>query len=664
MAMVPTYQRQVQINEAPGYRVQPAAGPESFGAGFGQALSNTGTALNEMAVKQQAKLNQIAVANAMSNMQQSLTPIQTDLLMRKGQNALGTAATEDKPATPSVTQEWQQRSSELFDKTMKSLANENQRQQFGMWWNSVHPGMDDAVYKHEKTQLDVAHTAAGEAQLSASSDSFVSNALIGASIGNFTMANNDLLSGMKMSSDRGIINGLPDAALKENSNKFVFSCINKAIDIAISNNRSEDGKKILDQYGDKLSEAQRQMLMAKIRPQLEKYQEADEFYKAKSDQQFYTNGVFDAKKWEDHVNSLYGPEAKKSVPVNIESFDGGINAFSNALVGIESGGNYDAKGPVQSDGDYAIGKYQIMKSNWSSWAQEAGLPPDAPPTPENQDIIFKNKTKQYYTDFGGDWGKVAIAWHAGPGRADLTDNDLAKLSDGNMTTLDYKNNIISQMRNDQPNEVSASDPDKVKRLVSMGYALQRDQIAERSRQESEYRKNLAKQLDQAGSESAAREILNNADPGIIGIDTYNALDSAITRKYVTLTKGIATPEQKFYAKYERDGLYKDQSTLEMLSDKYAAGDELTEAEWKRYSDTKFRYDRYQNFITNGAYGEQQKQQQQQRYQEILSDLWDSGTYEERAKKANQYKKELNDLGQQLDIDVNNDVQFIMNNGQG
>ena len=150
------------------------------------------------------------------------------------------------------------------------------------------------------------------------------------------------------------------------------------------------------------------------------------------------------------TGALYGAgghfiSSRDNAPTKSD-FGSQIDTFKSAITDIESGGNYDAVGP-EIDGDRALGKYQIMQSNWPTWAENAGLSPDAPLTPENQEIVASNKFKEYYDEFGGDWGKVAIAWHAGPGRVNLSDDQLAKLSDGNMSTLDYRNSVLAALGN-------------------------------------------------------------------------------------------------------------------------------------------------------------------------------------------------------------------------
>jgi hypothetical protein len=95
---------------------------------------------------------------------------------------------------------------------------------------------------------------------------------------------------------------------------------------------------------------------------------------------------------------------------------GGVDAFMAAISGQESNDNPDA---VNSDSG-ASGMFQIMPENWSSWAENAGLSPDAPQTAENQKIVAKHKMLEYYKQFGN-WRDVAIAWYGGPGAVNYSE---------------------------------------------------------------------------------------------------------------------------------------------------------------------------------------------------------------------------------------------------
>lgn len=116
-----------------------------------------------------------------------------------------------------------------------------------------------------------------------------------------------------------------------------------------------------------------------------------------------------------------------------------IDAFMSAIGGLESGGNYGAQNPGG-----AHGKYQIMPDNWGPWATRAGLGPNAPQTPQNQEIVAKRKMMDYYAQFGN-WRDVAIAWFAGPKAVGAA--GAGSRSDGNMTVREYADSILDKMAN-------------------------------------------------------------------------------------------------------------------------------------------------------------------------------------------------------------------------
>lgn len=114
-----------------------------------------------------------------------------------------------------------------------------------------------------------------------------------------------------------------------------------------------------------------------------------------------------------------------------------IDAFMAAIGGLESGGNYGAQNPGG-----AHGKYQIMPDNWAPWATRAGLGPNAPQTPQNQEIVAKRKMMDYYAQFHS-WRDVAIAWFAGPNAVGAP--GAGSRSDGNMTVREYADSILNKM---------------------------------------------------------------------------------------------------------------------------------------------------------------------------------------------------------------------------
>lgn len=88
------------------------------------------------------------------------------------------------------------------------------------------------------------------------------------------------------------------------------------------------------------------------------------------------------------------------------------------IAGIESGGRYDALGPViPKSGDRAYGKYQVMGANIPEWtAKHAGrsmTPQEFLQDPDAQEAVFKGQFGGYERKYGPEG--AARAWFAGEG---------------------------------------------------------------------------------------------------------------------------------------------------------------------------------------------------------------------------------------------------------
>ena len=105
------------------------------------------------------------------------------------------------------------------------------------------------------------------------------------------------------------------------------------------------------------------------------------------------------------IAALAGPSvsAAKSPP--------GLRAFMWAVGQVESGGRYDARN--SSSGAY--GKYQIMPSNWPSWAKRYLGNANAKQTAANQEKVAAGKFTSLYKSLGS-WKRVAYWWLTGSKR--------------------------------------------------------------------------------------------------------------------------------------------------------------------------------------------------------------------------------------------------------
>ena len=90
----------------------------------------------------------------------------------------------------------------------------------------------------------------------------------------------------------------------------------------------------------------------------------------------------------------------------------GINKFLYALGEVESGGNYYALNKTSG----AYGKYQIMPSNWPSWAGRYLGNSGAKQSAANQEKVAAGKFTSLYRSLGS-WKRVAYWWLTGSKRA-------------------------------------------------------------------------------------------------------------------------------------------------------------------------------------------------------------------------------------------------------
>ncbi|MEA2612960.1 MAG: Transglycosylase domain, partial [Chloroflexota bacterium] len=74
----------------------------------------------------------------------------------------------------------------------------------------------------------------------------------------------------------------------------------------------------------------------------------------------------------------------------------GLSRFMQAIGRIESGGNYTARNSTSG----AYGKYQIMPSNWPSWARQYLGNSNAKQTPANQEKVAAGKMTSLYNWLG------------------------------------------------------------------------------------------------------------------------------------------------------------------------------------------------------------------------------------------------------------------------
>lgn len=94
----------------------------------------------------------------------------------------------------------------------------------------------------------------------------------------------------------------------------------------------------------------------------------------------------------------------------------GMDAYSNALSSIESGGRYDAIGPATRTGDRAYGKYQVMGANIPDWTtRHIGrrmTPQEFLADKDAQEKVFRGEFGGYVAKYGNPQDAASM-WFSG-----------------------------------------------------------------------------------------------------------------------------------------------------------------------------------------------------------------------------------------------------------
>lgn len=127
----------------------------------------------------------------------------------------------------------------------------------------------------------------------------------------------------------------------------------------------------------------------------------------------------------DGINYYQGPDGLFYTESEIPSFNQASSNLSldeavNKIASVESGGNYQALGPVLNSGQYrgqrAVGKYQVMEGNIGPWTQEAigraVSPEEFYNSPEIQDAVIRDRFQKLFQQYGN-WDDVASVWFSG-----------------------------------------------------------------------------------------------------------------------------------------------------------------------------------------------------------------------------------------------------------
>lgn len=371
------YQPQIQLNVGNAPKVQAAGDLNAFG-GRGQGLGEVSQGLQQMAVVEQKKIEQDMVtdvtnANIEYNKRINDLLYGDDGLMHK---EMGNAKTinEDFVAKEKLIRADVMKLVPKYKKAeiaFNTMTDKDAEQRFNL--------VSRHSFEQKGKERDFNYSNSVDMSSEIAQNNYAVPSLISAEL-----AKVKNLTWATYGNTRG------EEYCKAVYNKAEAGIVVKSIQTAIANGDTESANNLISTFGSKVAPE----YLNPLKANLTKINE--------------TNTVLTRAK-DIASKAGYDPVKAKEILAGITSI-GKVDyqTWKQKYVDNESGGDYNAKGAVLADGDYAIGKYQIMKSNWSKWAVDAGLSADAKPTPENQEIIADAKLKPLFEKYGAEGAFVAL----------------------------------------------------------------------------------------------------------------------------------------------------------------------------------------------------------------------------------------------------------------
>ena len=385
VAQVPVYQQnRVSPDVMPAPLVSPSLPTGASGEATAKALGAAGDVLSALAIKQKETEDFNTVSTISNKIQENATSFfngPDGLFSQKGNNAKG------------VTEKAQQWFKDQSEQAATQLTDNRQKTAFAKYMAPFSATYTKAIATHESNEL----TSSAIENIHSSYS--IKQQQMSANYKNLDIINGTIEDITKQTSVEANLNGWNADTTAINASKQITLGLKGAILSSMDNKDTVSATRLLDVYKDKIDPATYNDLKAIVN----KVSDKNDMYsmvKSIAASATRADGEIDVEKASQLLEAKFGPGVKKAGTVD-------YSTFKTNLFGQESGGNYDATNPDTG----AIGKYQILPENWPKWAKDAGLPSDAKPTPENQEIVADAKLRPLYEKYGAQG--AAAAWYAG-----------------------------------------------------------------------------------------------------------------------------------------------------------------------------------------------------------------------------------------------------------
>ena len=385
------YSKQVQMEQPSGYREQSVAGPEAFGAGFGQAISAASETINQMALKQQEQDDTKAVLDASEAYKKDI------IEGFNGENGYYSLNGDNAKDVAAQSADFMTRARQKYEGTL----NARQLQSFKNHITPIENSYYQGALNHQQKEKDAAFINTVNANIATNNQMIMSNYNY-TGLMNTAIALNDreiAAFGSKEGWNANIVTQKQLAAKTKS--------IRDAFDLAVNLDNLDRAKGIIADYKEVIDKSEVGNMENVLRQKTEKIITTGDAKTLLAN----SGGNLDAalKAAEKHVASQSG-----STSVTWDQ----VKAF---VADNESGGASDPYTLPNSSGSGAYGKYQFMPDTWR------GLMGDAPMTPANQEIAFEKMHKDTFNKYG--LTGVLVANYAGTQNAERYAKGLPLIGD-------------------------------------------------------------------------------------------------------------------------------------------------------------------------------------------------------------------------------------------
>jgi hypothetical protein len=286
------------MEQPPGYRKPVVAGPESFGAGLGQAISRAGEVAGEMALKQQEQDDVKAVLDASEAYKKDM------ITAFNGENGFYSLKGDNASNVAQQSADFMTKTREKYEGTLNARQLQSFRNHVLATENSYYQG----ALTHQQQEKDAAFTNTVNSGIETDTQMIMAN------YKNTELMNTPLADIDKKVAAFGAVKGWDNETIKTQQDKYRSKAISDAFEYAVNMNDLDRAQGIIKDFGGIVDKTVLGKMENTIRPILQQ----DELFRfadalKKDPNMLNPDGTLNIEKAQAATEARYGVNATKKV---------------------------------------------------------------------------------------------------------------------------------------------------------------------------------------------------------------------------------------------------------------------------------------------------------------------------------------------------------------